>query len=113
MNRDDTAAHRGAAHPPHRVLTGPVPRTDMKMLMPHVRTVAAALRAYRNAMAGILREPANPLRHRQLDDAAYTLCVLMDRRSAADAAARAESLLAAVSADGAADQAERAQKAVP
>lgn len=93
---------------------GPGPANGHEnMLMPHVRTVAAALRAYRNAMAGILREPTNPLRHRQLDDAAYTLCVLMDRRSAADAAARAESLLAAFSADGAADQAERAQKAVP
>lgn len=68
------------------------------MLMPHVRTVAAALRAYRSAQAGLLREPSNRLRYRLLDDAAYTLCVLMDQRNVADAAARAERLLAASSA---------------
>lgn len=55
------------------------------MLVPHVRTVAAALRAYGSAQAGVLRDPANPLRYRRLDDAAYTLCVLMGQHNAADA----------------------------
>ncbi|MEU6089734.1 DUF5133 domain-containing protein [Streptomyces sp. NPDC047085] len=64
------------------------------MLLPHLRTLARALRAYRVAQARVLRDPANPIRHRQLEDAAYTLCVLMDRRSATAAAARAERLLA-------------------
>jgi hypothetical protein len=85
----------------------------MKMLMPHIRTVAAALRAYRNAQAGILRDPANPLRYRQLDDAAYTLCVLMDRRNIADATAQADWLLAVSSAGAAADQGRRAQTVIP
>ncbi|MFI6488774.1 DUF5133 domain-containing protein [Streptomyces sp. NPDC050564] len=65
----------------------------MKMLVPHVRSVTAALRAYRYAQAGLLRDPADPLRYRRLDDAAYTLCVLMGQRNAADAAAQAERLL--------------------
>jgi hypothetical protein len=69
----------------------------MKMLVPHVRSVAAALRAYRYAQAGLLRDPADPLRYRRLDDAAYTLCVLMGQRNAADAAAQAERLLSASS----------------
>ncbi|MFB7508276.1 DUF5133 domain-containing protein [Streptomyces broussonetiae] len=72
--------------------------------MPHVRTVAAALRSYRYAQAGLLHEPSNPLRRRRLDDTAYTLCVLMDQRNVADAAARAERLLAAASASGAANR---------
>ncbi|MER6125219.1 DUF5133 domain-containing protein [Streptomyces sp. NPDC001795] len=79
------------------------------MLMPHVRTVAAALRAYRYAQAGLLRDPANPLRRRRLDDTAYTLCVLMDQRNAADAAAKAERLLATSSGRRAADQAGQTQ----
>lgn len=82
------------------------------MLMPHVRTVAAALRAYRSAWAGLLRESANPLSHRRLDDAAYTLCVLMGQRNAADAAAKAESLLTRHSDDGAAQRAGQTQTAV-
>ncbi|MGW1003164.1 DUF5133 domain-containing protein [Streptomyces sp. NPDC002520] len=32
------------------------------------------------ACTGLLRDPANPLRRRHLDDTAYTLCVLMGRR---------------------------------
>jgi hypothetical protein len=39
----------------------------MKMLMPHGRTVAATLRAYWNAQAGVLRDPTNPLRYRHLE----------------------------------------------
>ncbi|MFF4805090.1 DUF5133 domain-containing protein [Streptomyces sp. NPDC001351] len=68
------------------------------MLMPHVRTVAAALHAYRSAWTGVLRDPACPLSYRRLDDAAYTLSVLMGQRNAADAVAEAESLLASASA---------------
>ncbi|MGP4010838.1 DUF5133 domain-containing protein [Streptomyces sp. 4N124] len=64
------------------------------MLMPHVRTVAAALHAYRSAWTGLLRDPASPHSYRRLDDAAYTLCVLMGQRNAADAAAKAERFLA-------------------
>lgn len=82
------------------------------MLMPHVRTVAAALRAYRSAWAGLLRDPANPLRYRRLEDAAYTLCVLMGQRNATDAAAKAESLLARPSVDGAAHRAGQAQTVI-
>ncbi|WEO99515.1 DUF5133 domain-containing protein [Streptomyces sp. FXJ1.172] len=77
--------------------------------MPHVRTVAAALRSYRYAQARLLREPANPLRRLRLDDAAYTLCVLMDQRDVADAVARAERLLAASSAPGAAERTRQAR----
>ncbi|MEV1078545.1 DUF5133 domain-containing protein [Streptomyces sp. NPDC050211] len=69
------------------------------MLIPHVRTVAAALHAYRSAWAGLLRDPASPHSYRRLDDAAYTLCVLMGQRNAADAAAKAERLLARASAE--------------
>ncbi|MBC2906798.1 DUF5133 domain-containing protein [Streptomyces cupreus] len=69
------------------------------MLMPHARTVAAALHAYRSAWAGLLDDPASPYSHRRLDDAAYTLCVLMGQRNAADAEAQAESLLARASAE--------------
>ncbi|WP_155059490.1 DUF5133 domain-containing protein [Streptomyces blattellae] len=83
------------------------------MLMPHVGTVAAALRAYRSAQAGLLHDPANLLRHRRLDDAAYTLCVLMGQRDAADAAAHAEAFLVKSGADRAARRPDQAQTAVP
>ncbi|MGW0826162.1 DUF5133 domain-containing protein [Streptomyces sp. NPDC002845] len=62
--------------------------------MPHVRTVAAALHAYRSAWAGLLRDSASPHSYRRLDDTAYTLCVLMGQRNAVDAVAQAEALLA-------------------
>ncbi|MGW7427137.1 DUF5133 domain-containing protein [Streptomyces sp. NPDC054813] len=39
----------------------------------------------------------NSLSYRRLDDAAYTLCVLMGQRNAADAVAQAVSLLARAS----------------
>ncbi|MBX7555230.1 DUF5133 domain-containing protein [Streptomyces sp. tea 10] len=68
------------------------------MLTPHVRTVAAALRSYRDAQAALLSGPSSPLRRRQLDDAAYTLCVLTVQHDVADAAMRAERLMAASSA---------------
>ncbi|WP_406176235.1 DUF5133 domain-containing protein [Streptomyces sp. NBC_00996] len=84
----------------------------MKMLVPHAKSVAAALRAYRYAQAGLLRDPADPLRYRWLDDAAYTLCVLMGQRNAADAATQAERLLT-VSSARAAHQARQAQTVVP
>ncbi|MER5796251.1 DUF5133 domain-containing protein [Streptomyces sp. NPDC001980] len=47
----------------------------------------------RFARNGLLRDPLSSLSYRRLDDAAYTLCVLMGLRNAADAVARAESLL--------------------
>ncbi|MGC9539794.1 DUF5133 domain-containing protein [Streptomyces sp. UG1] len=78
------------------------------MLMPNVRTVAAALGDYRSAWAALLVDPASPLSYRRLDDAAYTLCVLMGQRNAADAAAHAESLLARASAE---DERRRAGQA--
>jgi len=83
------------------------------MLMPHVRTVAAALHAYRSARAGLLRDPANPHSHRRLDDSAYTLCVLMGQRNAADAAAQAEGLLARVSAEEGRGRAGQARTGIP
>ncbi|WP_405883787.1 DUF5133 domain-containing protein [Streptomyces sp. NBC_01136] len=67
--------------------------------MPHARTAAAALRAYRSAWAALLRDPLSSLSYCRLDDAAYTLCVLMGQRNAADAVAQAESLLARASAE--------------
>lgn len=84
----------------------------MKMQVPHVRAVAAALHVCRYAQADLLRDPANPLRCRRLDDAAYTLRVLMDQRNATDAAAQAERLFAASSARPA-NQAGRAQAVIP
>ncbi|WP_256725454.1 DUF5133 domain-containing protein [Streptomyces sp. IMTB 2501] len=54
-----------------------------------------------------MRNPASPLAYRRLDDAAYTLCVLMGQRNAADAAAQAERLLARSSAPVATDRARR------
>jgi hypothetical protein len=68
------------------------------MLTPHVRTVAAALRRYRSAQSALLRDPMNPFRYRRLEDSAYTLCVLMGQRNAADAVAQAESFTAGTSA---------------
>ncbi|MER5543942.1 DUF5133 domain-containing protein [Streptomyces sp. NPDC001118] len=83
------------------------------MLTPDLRTAATALRAYRIAQARLLRSPANPLRRRQYDDIAYTLCVLMGERDAAEAAARAERLLAAASAGTKPKRARRARTAIP
>ncbi|MFI2200452.1 DUF5133 domain-containing protein [Streptomyces sp. NPDC020192] len=80
--------------------------------MPHVRTVAAALRSYRSAWAGLRRDPVSPLSYRRLDDAAYTLCVLMGRRNAADAVAAAEALLARASAEHGRRRAGHARTAV-
>ncbi|MGW3451534.1 DUF5133 domain-containing protein [Streptomyces sp. NPDC001076] len=70
-----------------------------KMLMPHDRTVAAALRAYQSARADLPHDRASPLSQQRLDDAAYTLCVLMGQRNAADAVAQAERVLDRVSAE--------------
>ncbi|KUL44122.1 DUF5133 domain-containing protein [Streptomyces regalis] len=82
------------------------------MLMPHVRTAAAALRTYRSAWAALLRDPVSALSYRRLDDAAYTLCVLMGQRNAADAAAQAESLLARASAEKDRHRAEQARTVI-
>ncbi|MER5901130.1 DUF5133 domain-containing protein [Streptomyces mirabilis] len=65
--------------------------------MPHVRTAAAALRAYLSAWAGPLRDPLSSLSYCRLDDAAYALRVPMGQRNAADAVAQAESLPARAS----------------
>ncbi|WP_256725378.1 DUF5133 domain-containing protein [Streptomyces sp. IMTB 2501] len=81
--------------------------------MPDLRTAATALRAYRIAQARLLRNPANPLRRRQYDDTAYTLCVLMGKRDATEAAAVAERLLAASSADTKANRARRTRTTIP
>ncbi|WP_369393773.1 DUF5133 domain-containing protein [Streptomyces sp. CG1] len=83
------------------------------MLMPDLRTAATALRAYRIAQARLLRNPANPLRRRRYDDTAYTLCVLMGKRDATEAAALAERLLAAASAGTKPNRARRARTAIP
>ncbi|WP_433446090.1 DUF5133 domain-containing protein [Streptomyces sp. CA-142005] len=80
--------------------------------MPHVRTVAAALRAYRSAWTGLLRD-GEPLSYRRLDDPAYTLCVLMGQRNAADAVAQAESLLARATAEEGRRRAGHARIVIP
>ncbi|MFD3586848.1 DUF5133 domain-containing protein [Streptomyces sp. NPDC058683] len=51
----------------------------------------------RFARNGLLRDPLSSLSYRRLEDAAYTLCVLMGLRNAEDAVAQAESLLARAS----------------
>ncbi|WP_123974138.1 DUF5133 domain-containing protein [Streptomyces sp. Ag109_O5-1] len=51
----------------------------------------------RFARNGLLRDPLSSLSYRWLDGAAYTLCVLMGQRNAADAVAQAESVLARAS----------------
>ncbi|MFF0001091.1 DUF5133 domain-containing protein [Streptomyces avermitilis] len=91
---------QAAAHRDHRVLAPPGacreaaawrpcsgggsagrrPSCRHKEVRPHgdaPTAGAAALRAYRSAWAGLLRDPLSSLSYRRLDDAAYTLCVLM------------------------------------
>ncbi|WP_079173474.1 DUF5133 domain-containing protein [Streptomyces monashensis] len=54
---------------------------------------------HRSAWTALLREPANPLSYRRLDDDACALCVLMGQRNAADVVAQAEKLLARTTAE--------------
>ncbi|MER5519577.1 DUF5133 domain-containing protein [Streptomyces sp. NPDC002763] len=51
----------------------------------------------RFARNGLPRDPLSSLSYRRLDDAAYTLCVLMGQHNAADAVAQAVILLARAS----------------
>lgn len=64
------------------------------------------------AWAGLLADSASPHSYRRLDDADYTLCVLMGQRNVADAAAQAESPLARVSAEKDRHRAEPARTVI-
>ncbi|WP_381792328.1 DUF5133 domain-containing protein [Streptomyces niveus] len=63
------------------------------MLLPDKARLAQLLRRYRIWEQLVLQEPHNSVRRRRLDDAAYTLCVLMGHRTAHEAIRAAESYL--------------------
>ncbi|WP_405793235.1 DUF5133 domain-containing protein [Streptomyces sp. NBC_01506] len=63
------------------------------MLLPDKARLAQLLRRYRTWEQLVLQEPHNSVRRRRLDDAAYTLCVLMGHRTAHEAIRAAESYL--------------------
>ncbi|MEV6651895.1 DUF5133 domain-containing protein [Streptomyces sp. NPDC051219] len=63
------------------------------MLLPDKALLAALLRRYRVWERLVLAEPRDLTRRRRLEDIAYTLCVLMGKRTARDAIAEAESYL--------------------
>ncbi|MER6996163.1 DUF5133 domain-containing protein [Streptomyces sp. NPDC000410] len=63
------------------------------MLMPSASEVTKVLRRYRRQECRMLRDPANPKISASFRDTAYTLCVLMDRRTALEAVWRAEEYL--------------------
>lgn len=74
------------------------------MLLPDKARLAQLLRRYRICEQLVLQEPHNSVRRRRLDDAAYTLCVLMGHRTAHEAIRAAESYL------GRSDRGVRARK---
>ncbi|MFF8847659.1 DUF5133 domain-containing protein [Streptomyces sp. NPDC015127] len=62
--------------------------------MPSKSALARALRRYRVHEAGMLREPSSPAARARFQDSAYTLCILMGRRTALEAVRAAERYLA-------------------
>ncbi len=64
------------------------------MLLPDKTVLASLLRRYRVWERLSLAEPHDPARRRRLEDVAYTLCVLMGRRTAREAIIAAENYLA-------------------
>ncbi|MFD7444764.1 DUF5133 domain-containing protein [Streptomyces sp. NPDC059909] len=77
-------------------------RVETTMLMPNAMVVAEVLSRYRRAQARMLRDPRNPAHRRQLEDAAYTLSVLMGQRTVRTAVLRAAQYLSAQSSRSAA-----------
>ncbi|UQA96764.1 DUF5133 domain-containing protein [Streptomyces halobius] len=63
------------------------------MLLPDKNELAAILRRYRVWEHLVRAQPHDPARRRGLEDDAYTLCVLMGRRTVREAVIAAESYL--------------------
>ncbi|MHB6905983.1 DUF5133 domain-containing protein [Streptomyces sp. CB02959] len=64
------------------------------MLLPDKSVLAALLRRYRVWEQVVLADPHDPAALRRLEDLAYTLCVLMGRRTVHEAIIEAERYLA-------------------
>ncbi|MFF0626472.1 DUF5133 domain-containing protein [Streptomyces sp. NPDC004296] len=64
------------------------------MLLPDKSVLAALLRRYRGWEQVVLADPHDPAALRRLEDLAYTLCVLMGRRTVHEAIIEAERYLA-------------------
>ncbi|MCX4693291.1 DUF5133 domain-containing protein [Streptomyces sp. NBC_01408] len=64
-------------------------------LLPSLSRASDALGRFRTSRARLHAAPADPEARRALDDAAYTLCVLMGRRTAHEAVLAAEEYVAA------------------
>ncbi|MEU9373054.1 DUF5133 domain-containing protein [Streptomyces sp. NPDC048255] len=64
-------------------------------LLPSLTRASDALDRFRTSLARLHAAPADPEARRSLDDAAYTLCVLMGRRTAHEAMRAAEEYVAA------------------
>ncbi|MEV0372128.1 DUF5133 domain-containing protein [Streptomyces sp. NPDC050636] len=60
------------------------------MLLPDKNELAALLRRYRVWEHLVHTQPRDPARRRGLEDVAYTLCVLMGRRTVREAVIAAE-----------------------
>ncbi|MFF2655611.1 DUF5133 domain-containing protein [Streptomyces sp. NPDC058045] len=65
------------------------------MLLPGRAQVARLLRRYRRWERLLMAAPHNEAVRRHLEDTAYTLCILMGRRTAPEAVRAAEEYLAA------------------
>ncbi|MCZ1014327.1 DUF5133 domain-containing protein [Streptomyces noursei] len=64
------------------------------MLLPDKSVLASLLRRYRVWERVVLADPHDPVARRRLEDLAYTLCVLMGRRTVHEAIIEAEQYLA-------------------
>ncbi|MFD9307905.1 DUF5133 domain-containing protein [Streptomyces sp. NPDC060048] len=69
-------------------------KTARTAVLPSRTRAEEVLSRLRGCQARLAATPADPGALRAMDDAAYTLCVLMDRRTAYDAVLAAEELLA-------------------
>ncbi|GGU75794.1 hypothetical protein GCM10010211_47150 [Streptomyces albospinus] len=65
------------------------------MLLPDKSVLASLLRRYRVWERMVLADPHDPAARQRLEDIAYTLCVLMGRRTVQEAIIEAERYLAA------------------
>ncbi|MEW1675085.1 DUF5133 domain-containing protein [Streptomyces noursei] len=65
------------------------------MLLPDKSVLVDLLRRYRVWERVVLADPHDPAARRQLEDLAYTLCVLMGRRTVHEAILAAERYVAA------------------
>ncbi|MFI8962816.1 DUF5133 domain-containing protein [Streptomyces sp. NPDC053493] len=60
------------------------------MLLPDRKTIDRLLRNYRTQERLVLSRPHDPSARRRFEDTAYTLCVLMGKRTAVEAVRAAE-----------------------